>query len=120
MARRSFSDSESESPKARPQLPGSAESLSPAAFARFDEALESCRVTLRRPSLTDPRESWHEAIAVLCSVARTEGVSPESFLVHFKGVLDDIEGFQAVLGETSETSRSRIITLAIKCYFGSR
>jgi len=117
MARRSFSDSESESPKAREDLPRSVESLAPAAVARFDEALESCRVALRRPSLTDPRESWREAIGVLCTVAREEGVSPESLLVHFKRVLDDIEGFQAILGENSATPRSRVITLAIQGYF---
>ena len=117
MARRFFSDSLSESSKARSQLPGSAESLSPAAVARFGEALESCRDRLSRRSLTDPPESWQEAIGVLCTVAREEGVSPESFLVHFKRVLDDIDGLQAIPGKTSETCRSRVITLAIQGYF---
>jgi hypothetical protein len=120
MAPSSNSDSESESATAGQNLPGIDERVSPAAATGFSEALLSCRDALRRRPLTDPHERWQEAVGVLCNAARREGVSPERFLVHFKRVLDDVEEFQAIPGETAETPRSRIITLAIEWYFKDR
>ena len=120
MAPRSHSDSESESATAAPHLPGIPESRSPTAVTRFSEALLSCRSALSRGPLSDPQESCREAIGALCTIAREENVAPERLLVHLKSVLDDIEGFQSLPGETAATPRSRIITLAIESYFKSR
>jgi hypothetical protein len=118
MAPSSHSDSESESATSSQHLPGFPESLSPAAVTRVSAAFLSCRDALR--SLPTGRdESRREAIGALCNIVRQESLPPERFLVHFKRVLDEIEGFEAISGETTETPRSRLITLAIECYFQS-
>ena len=103
----------------RPESESTTASVSPAAVARLSEALLSWREALESCPATDA-EKWRGAIGVLCNVARQERFPPERFLVHFKRVLDDVDGLQSIPGEGSQTLRSRLITLAIECYFESR